>query len=87
MTAHAVSAIDSYIYGFVLQEVNLPFDDGSEMEEMVGEILPGLGPDTYPHLLELTMEHVLKPGYSYGDEFAFGLELVLDGLESQAAAG
>ena len=87
MTAHAVSAIDSYIYGFVLQEVNLPFDDGSEMEEMVGEILPDLAPDNFPHLLELTVEHVLKPGYSYGDEFDFGLGLVLDGLEARAAAG
>ena len=32
------------------------------------------------------MEHVLKPGYSYGDEFGFGLGLVLDGLEARAAA-
>ncbi len=87
LTAHAVSAIDSYIYGFVLQEVNLPFDDSSEMEEMVGEILPGLAPDTYPHLLELTTEHVLKPGYSYGDEFEYGLGLVLDGLEAAARDG
>lgn len=64
MTAHAVSLIDSYIYGFVMQEVNLPFDDTSEMEEMVGDILPGLSTDVFPHLYELTVEHVLQPGYS-----------------------
>jgi hypothetical protein len=29
----------------------------------------------------LTSEHVLQPGYDYGDEFEFGLDLVLDGLE------
>ena len=35
----------------------------------------------YPHLTELTVEHVLQPGYDYGDEFEFGLDLILDGLE------
>ena len=87
MTAHAVSLIDSYVYGFVLQEVNLTFDDGSDMEEMVGEILPGLTHDAYPHLLEFTTKHVLLPGYSYGLEFEFGLELVLDGLHGAATHG
>ena len=28
------------------------------------------------------MEHVLQPGYDYGSEFEFGLDLVLDGLEN-----
>ena len=36
--------------------------------------------DEYPHLTEFTVEHILKPGYDYGDEFAFGLDLILDGL-------
>ena len=40
--------------------------------------------DEYPHLAELTAEHVLAPGYDFGDEFAFGLELILDGLEAAA---
>ncbi len=84
MTAHAVSAIDSYIYGFVLQEVNLPFDDtdAGQMEELVDAILPSLSPDAYPHMHELTTEVVLKPGYSYGKEFDFGIALILDGLEA-----
>jgi AcrR family transcriptional regulator len=86
MAAHAVSLIDSYIYGFVLQEVNLPFDDTSELEEVVEDILPGLSPDLYPHLLELTTGHVLQPGYSYGNEFDFGLGLILDGLATAARA-
>jgi AcrR family transcriptional regulator len=84
MAAHAVSLIDSYIYGFVLQEVNLPFDDSSELEEVVEEILPDLSPESHPHHLELTMEYILQPGYSYGDEFDFGLGLILDGLEAAA---
>jgi len=29
----------------------------------------------------LTTEHVVRPGYDYGNEFVFGLDLVVDGLE------
>jgi hypothetical protein len=50
--------------------------------ERLGD-LHGEGPD-YPHLTELTVEHVLQPGYDYGDEFEFGLDLILDGLERAA---
>jgi hypothetical protein len=35
----------------------------------------------YPYFTELTVEHVLKRGYDYGDEFEFGLNLIMDGLE------
>jgi hypothetical protein len=37
--------------------------------------------DEYPNLVEFLNEHVMKPGYDYGDEFEYGLDLVLDGLE------
>jgi AcrR family transcriptional regulator len=84
MAAHALSLMDSYIYGFVLQEVNLPFNDEDDLGEMVGSILPDLSAETHPHLLELTAEYILKPGYSYGHEFDFGLALLLDGLEAAA---
>jgi hypothetical protein len=35
----------------------------------------------YPHLTELTVQHILRPGYDYGDEFEYGLDLILDGLD------
>ena len=35
----------------------------------------------YPNLVEFLNEHVMQPGYDYGDEFEYGLELILDGLE------
>jgi AcrR family transcriptional regulator len=82
MAAHAFSLIDSYIYGFVLQEVNLPFDNTSDLEELVDSIMPNLSADEYPYLAELTTEHVLEPGYSYGHEFDYGLGVILDGLEA-----
>jgi AcrR family transcriptional regulator len=81
MAAHAFSVLDSYIYGFALQQASLPFETGEETAELAQAILMQMPPDEYPHLTELTVEHVLQPGYDYGDEFEFGLDLVLDGLE------
>ncbi|MDX6294225.1 MAG: hypothetical protein QOH50_3300 [Kribbellaceae bacterium] len=82
MAAHAFSLIDSYIYGFVLQEVNLPFDDSSDLEEVVDSMMLPFSADDYPHLVELTTEYILKPGYSYGNEFDYGLGLILDSLDA-----
>ncbi|MGI5134197.1 MULTISPECIES: TetR/AcrR family transcriptional regulator C-terminal domain-containing protein [unclassified Streptomyces] len=80
LTAHAYSALDSYIYGFALQERNLPFDTPGETADLAQAILTQAA-EHYPHLAELAIEHVLRPGYDYGDEFAFGLDLILDGIE------
>jgi hypothetical protein len=81
MAAHAFSALDSYIYGFALQEATLPLGDTEEETVEVAQMMMAQVPaDEYPHLTEFTVEHILKPGYDYGDEFAFGLDLILDGL-------
>jgi AcrR family transcriptional regulator len=86
LTAHAFSALDSYIYGFALQQRSLPFETGEQTAELAEAILAQFPAEAYPHLAELTVQHVLQPGYDYGDEFEFGLDLVLDGLE-RARAG
>ena len=80
MAAHAFSLLDSYVYGFALQEATLPFDTAEQTAEVAEMILSSLQPGEYPHLTELAVEHVLKPGYDYGNEFEFGLDLILDGL-------
>jgi len=87
MTAHAVSTLDSYIYGFALQEKYLPFDTEEETAEVAQAILDQMPTDEYPHLAELAVKHVLQPGYNYGDEFEFGLALMLDGFERLLAGG
>ena len=89
MAAHAYSALDSYIYGFALQEPSLPFDAGPNSGQDAGpdtakltrEIMARFTSGQYPHLTELAVEHVLQPGYDYADEFEYGLDLILDGLE------
>ena len=87
LAAHAYSALDSYIYGFALTKMNLPFDASTDMSEMADRMLEPFPADTYPHLVEFITDHAMKPGYDYGGEFEYGLDLVLDGLERAARAG
>jgi AcrR family transcriptional regulator len=86
-TAHAFSAVDSYIYGFAMQEKSLPLTTPEETAAMAAMMLAQLPRSEYPYLAELTADVVLKPGYAYGDEFLIGLDLILDGLETMPDEG
>jgi AcrR family transcriptional regulator len=81
LTAHAFSALDAYIYGFAMQQRSLPFDTLEQAQEVGRQMFARMPAGAYPHLTELTVEHILQPGYDYGDEFEYGLDLVLDGLD------
>jgi AcrR family transcriptional regulator len=84
MTAHAYALLDSYVYGFALEEANLPATGGAEMADLAAAMVEQFPVDRYPHLAEFTAEHVMRPGYDFSDEFDFGLDLILDGLEQRA---
>jgi hypothetical protein len=86
LAAHAFSALDSYIYGFALQEQGLPFDTPEETTQLANAMLARFPADEYPHLAELMVGHVLQPGYDYGNEYDFGLDLILDGLAKSSDA-
>jgi AcrR family transcriptional regulator len=81
MAAHAYNILDSYIYGFALQQKNLPFATSEEIGLVAQQILRGMHPETYPYLAEMAFEHVMKPGYDYGDEFEYGLDLIIDSID------
>ncbi len=87
MAAHAYSVLDSYIYGFALTKMNLPFQAEEEVGEVAETMLAPFPAGEYPYLLEILTDHVMLPGYDYGDEFEYGLDLILDGLERLAADG
>jgi AcrR family transcriptional regulator len=80
MAAHAFSVIDGYVYGFALQQINLPLQSRQQVAEVGESILRQLGSE-YPHLAEMIVQHAMQPGYAYAEEFEFGLDLILDGLE------
>src|SRR3989442_118295 len=84
MAAHAYSILDGYIYGFTLTELTLPFSNSegaAGVAEIAGNILEGFRPNEYPHLAEMAVDRAMKPGYKYGDEFEYGLDLILDGIQ------
>ncbi|MEP7194353.1 MAG: TetR/AcrR family transcriptional regulator [Actinomycetota bacterium] len=81
MAAHAYSLLDSYIYGFALTKMNLPFDSSQEVAQVARSMLQPFPLDEYPNLTQMLTEHVMKPGYDHGDEFEYGLDVILDGFE------
>jgi hypothetical protein len=82
-TVHAYSALDSYIYGFALQERTLPFETPEQSGEVAQNQLSAQPPSAaaeYPYLVEVVVE-LGKSGYDAAVEFEVGLDLLLDGIE------
>jgi len=84
-TATAYSLLDSYIYGFALTKMNLPFESTADIVEMAESMLAPFPVGEYPNLADFITEHAMKPGYDYGDEFEYGLDLILNALDKAAA--
>lgn len=84
----AFLTLDSYVYGFTLQEVSWPFEP-NERPQVVAELQPHVLVEKTPFVAEM-MAYIAGPRLSrtaatrdvaYLEEFRFGLDLVLDGLE------
>ncbi|TRW46050.1 TetR/AcrR family transcriptional regulator [Georgenia yuyongxinii] len=81
MTGHAYALLDAFVYGHAIQEAGLPFTGTDDAAEITSAIAAQFAGGDYPHMVEFATERVLKPGYDFGDEFEFGLGVVLDALE------
>jgi len=77
---YAYSIVDSYVYGFVVQEQQLPFDTPEELAAVAQAMLAELPAEEYPNLAE-TIRELSRSGFAFAQAFDVGLELVLDGLE------
>ncbi|HKD98290.1 MAG TPA: TetR/AcrR family transcriptional regulator C-terminal domain-containing protein [Micromonosporaceae bacterium] len=78
---HAYSLMDSYIYGFALQDRSLAGDIPKEAQrrrEVVARRQPA-AMESYPYLIEVA-EQLAAHGYDHAREFEFGLDLILDGI-------
>jgi hypothetical protein len=81
MATHANWLLDSYVYGFALQEASLPIGSARELAELTEDVyLPQLPPEEFPYLNE-SAAALAATGYDPATEFAFGLDLVLAALE------
>jgi AcrR family transcriptional regulator len=85
MAAHAYSLLDAYIYGFAMTKMNLPFETSEEVAEVAQTMLQPFPVNSYPNLAAFISEIAMQPGYDYGDEFEYGLDVVLDGVERERA--
>ena len=86
MATHANWLLDSYVYGFALQESSLPFDTADEFADTTEDVfLPQLPPDQFPYLNE-SAAALVAAGYDPAEEFIFGLDLVLAALEPLRAS-
>jgi AcrR family transcriptional regulator len=84
LAAAAYNLLDSYIYGFTLQEASLTYDSPEEHAEVGQATLQQVSPDEYPHLARVAREFI-EAGTEYGAGFEFGLELILEGIERARA--
>ena len=81
LAIHAYSTQDAYIYGFALQERDLGFETPESAGEAAQTRAETIGALVdYPYLAEVVMK-LRESGYDNTVEFAWGLDLILDGLE------
>ena len=76
------NVVDSYVYGFALQERGLPVGTPEQMAEVGEAILRQMPTDAYPHLARVGRD-LIEAGFDYRGEFEFGLDLILDSLEAR----
>ena len=80
LAMRAFLCMDSHIYGFVAQELSWPFEDKQGLDDVAAELLTRIPVDEFPNLIEMT-QHAMQAGPAGKEEFEFGLDLILDGLE------
>lgn len=85
--AHAFALLDSYIYGFVVQERTIPVKEGQDIQKEFGPMMTDQFEIQFPYLFKLSQHYVMKDDYSFSNEFSIGLGLIIQSLEKQLAQG
>lgn len=77
---HAYNAVQSYTYGFALQEKHLAFETAEESVDVAKMTIEEHAAE-YPYLAEVVAEFASSGGYDYDEEFEIALDLILDSIE------
>lgn len=86
LAGSAFAVLDAHLYGFVLQELALPFEGEADLADLATTMTDALPAGTLPYFREFVVERALQPGYSFAPEFEIGLDLILDALERRLLA-
>jgi AcrR family transcriptional regulator len=78
--ANAFLVMDSYIYGFERRQSGLAMEHGPAATEAARNVLTAIPEGAYPNALRVAAEFATTP-FDQDAAFAFGLGLILDGLE------
>jgi AcrR family transcriptional regulator len=81
LAVRAFSLLDSYVYGFGRQQLNVSTPPDARPEETTEAFLHAIPADEYPYLREMVVDYAMKTGHDESADFGFGLDLILDGLQ------
>ena len=85
LTYHAYHVLQSHIIGYALYALSFDFDTG-ELKELARRFLSEFPADEFPDMAEHIRQH-MEPREEQEGAFAFGLDLILDGIERLRDAG
>lgn len=75
----AFSLIDSYVYGFGIQQLNASERPSAPPDQRAEALLAAFPAETYPYLRRVA-SHAIATGYDPEADFTYGLDVILDGL-------
>ena len=87
LTDHAYHVLESHIMGFTLWVVGMDLGTEDELRSMAAAFVTELPAGQYPYLVEHIDQHLGERSPDDEGSFAFGLDLILDGLERLLEAG
>jgi AcrR family transcriptional regulator len=82
----AYHVLESHIMGFTLWEGAMQLGDPSDLARAANAFLDRVPADRFPHLVDHIHQHLRPRPADAPGAFTFGLDLLLDGIERQAAA-
>jgi Tetracyclin repressor-like, C-terminal domain len=87
MTDHAYHVLESHIMGYSLWLTEMDLGPPEDLAVMATAFVETLPAGAYPYIVEHVGEHLKPRAPDDEGDYAFGLDLVLDGLERILVAG
>ena len=86
VTDLAYHALESHVAGYTLWAAQLEDVDETQLPDLAATFLKEVGGGQYPYVVEHVHQHLKERDPEAEGAFAFGLDLILDGLERILAA-